>query len=133
MHPCPKSHRGFSLLEILVAFSIMALALGALYHASGGSLRGAAEVERQSRALVLAQSLLTLYSQHAMVPGLHQGELEEGRFRWRVTVEPYPLAPDSTPSVRVLRVAAWVEWDGYASPHGMSLATLVVRRGEILP
>ena len=35
--------RRVSLLEVLVAFSIMALALGALYQAAGGSVRGAAK------------------------------------------------------------------------------------------
>ena len=34
-----RGQTGFSLLEILVAFSIMAISLGLLYRVSGGSVR----------------------------------------------------------------------------------------------
>ena len=46
--------KGLSLLEILVAFSIMALALGVLYRATGGSLRSVVAIESTQRAASLA-------------------------------------------------------------------------------
>lgn len=44
--------RGFSLLEVLVAFSVMALALGVLYQALGGSMRAMGEAERDVLGVV---------------------------------------------------------------------------------
>ena len=49
---------GFSLLELLVAFVIMAFSLGMLYQAAGGTVRSLGDTEQQLRASMLAQSVL---------------------------------------------------------------------------
>mgnify|MGYP003552811558 CR=1 FL=1 len=46
--------RGLSLLELLVAFAIMAIALGMLYKASGSSARSVGEIQSYQRAVSLA-------------------------------------------------------------------------------
>ena len=50
--------KGLSLLELLVAFVIMAIALGVLYKASGASARAVGDAERYQRAVFLVHSLL---------------------------------------------------------------------------
>lgn len=55
-----RRQRGLTLLELLVAFAIMALSLGMLYRAMGSSARSVADVDRYQRAVVLAESLLSL-------------------------------------------------------------------------
>lgn len=52
------SQRGFSLLEVLVAFSILALSLGVLMRIFSGALTNTAVSREQTEALVLAQSLI---------------------------------------------------------------------------
>jgi len=118
--------RGFSLLEVLVAFSIMALSLGALYQAAGGSVRGALEAERQSRALFLAQSLLTLHPSVTEAGVRESGVFED--LRWSVHSEPYPLAGDPPPTTVLQRVVVLVQWVDRGRHRDLVLTTLVPQR-----
>lgn len=80
------SQRGFSLLEVLVAFSIMAFGLGGLYQALGGSTRNLGIADQRARAVMIAESLLSLYS--AIPP---QGWNDNGReagLDWTVASTP---------------------------------------------
>ena len=56
------NQRGFSLLEMLVAFSIMAIALVGIYQIMGNTVRAGLAYQEHTRALLLAESLLQQYS-----------------------------------------------------------------------
>ena len=53
-------HCGFSLLEVLVAFVIVALVVTALFRLFGGALGNASAADEWTRALLVAQSRLAL-------------------------------------------------------------------------
>ena len=55
--PCRRA-RGFSLIEVLAAFVILALVATALFQLFGASLGNAAAAEDWSRALLVAESRL---------------------------------------------------------------------------
>lgn len=80
----PMRQNGFSLLEILVAFVILAFAMTAIYESAGGSVKATITDERYSYALLLAESVLNNY-QGIPPGGLDKsGHLENG-FDWRIT------------------------------------------------
>jgi len=80
---------GFSLLEILVAFSILALSLGVLLEIFSTALRGVALSEHYTQAALLAESRLAdLGADIALESGSFSSGEEEG-YRWEVSVSPY--------------------------------------------
>src|SRR5665811_235075 len=74
--------RGFSLLELLVAFAIMAMSLGLLYRVAGGSARHVSDVVQQQQAAWLAESLLASRSSVRADGWNEQGE--SAGFKWQV-------------------------------------------------
>jgi general secretion pathway protein I len=88
---------GFSLLEVLVAFVILALVATALFRLFGGALNNASAAEEWSRALLVAESRLAVAAnEKALREGSDQGSESDGRIRWQTTVAPYaaPNTPD---------------------------------------
>lgn len=121
--PAVRRQRGFSLLELLVAFAIMALALGALYRASGGAVRTAVDTDRAARANLLARSLLNARD---AVPatGWHESGVSGG-LAWQVQSAPYavPGLPAGAPRMHEVRLA--IRWEGGRGPQVLELATLL--------
>ena len=90
-----RRQRGFTLIEIIVALAILAVALGALFQSFSGGLRATTVAERQAAAVMLAQSLLDRVGQDIpLVPGEQAGVSDDG-LRWSLAIAPSPLiAPE---------------------------------------
>ena len=82
-----KRQRGFSLLEVILAFTLLAVALGILVAILGGGLtqvRGAADA---TVATLHAQSLLEEVGVlESIEPGRRGGDFENGRYRWDMAI-----------------------------------------------
>ena len=126
MARCQTRQRGFSLLEVLVAFSIMMLSLGVLYQAAGGSVRNLALAERQTHAILLAQSLL---DRHQAVPpgGLSVDGVASGGFDWTLEAVAETAAADDPgdDSWALYRVEIEVAWQDGERRRRYALATLL--------
>lgn len=81
---------GFTVLEVLVAFAILAVALAAVLTAVGGGLAAAMRADGLVRASVAAQSLLAGAGLDAPLrPGRQSGALPDGS-GWSLEVRPGP-------------------------------------------
>lgn len=126
--------RGFSLLEVLAAFVILALVVTALFGLFSGALGNASVADEYSRALLLAESRLAeAASALPLVETTERGDADEGRVRWETRVkawDPPDVAPDlakqseSMPT-RLYRVEVDVRFPGPAGrERTVSLATV---------
>jgi len=78
------------LLEVIVAFALLALALTMLLGPLSGAARQVRHSGEISRASLYAQSLLAQAgSGEALQPGRKEGAFEQGRYRWILEVAPY--------------------------------------------
>jgi general secretion pathway protein I len=92
-----RRQRGFSLLEVILAFSLLAVALGILLAILSGGLAQVRNSGDASVATLHAQSLLAeLGVLEPIRPGNRGGDLEEGRYRWEMRIDevedPAPVA-----------------------------------------
>ena len=107
---------GFTLLEVLIAFAILAVALSSLLLAFSTGLRTTERSVTISSATLRAQSLMEEIGRTIPVRrGRSSGVLEDGS-RWEIAIEPYDTG--ETGAAAVVRslfaysVAVTVEWDG---------------------
>jgi general secretion pathway protein I len=92
----PRGSAGFSLLEALVAISVLAVVLGAIGAVVGNTVRTIRSVDRRLPLLETAQSLIaSLPARDALQPGTQSGT--SGEFRWRIDAVLLNLnVPDKT-------------------------------------
>jgi general secretion pathway protein I len=121
--------RGFSLLEVLVAFAILSVTLGVLLQVFATGLRNAANAEDYTQAALQAESLLAQVGINLPIES-QQGEFDD-RFHWRITVTPFPvediLDPETpTDSLRFTpyRVVVEVSWPAATQARSVTLETL---------
>jgi len=82
--------RGFTLLELLVAFTIAASAITAILYAfAGGLWRLQRTADFGVAALVAESRLAELGVSTPLQPGVSSGGNESGDYDWTITVEPY--------------------------------------------
>ena len=82
----PATRRGFTLIEIVVAMTILALALAALLQIFGAGLRGVSVAEDRVIAMLLAKSKLAEVGPVLPVNATAWDGDYAGRFHWRIDV-----------------------------------------------
>lgn len=137
-HPLRGAQRGFSLLELLVAFAIMAMSLGLLYRVAGGSARNTTDSVQYQQAVWLAESLLASRSS-VRADGWNE-EGESAGFQWRVQSALFNSGAASGSSnpqaVPLHTIRLHIGWNGGSRPGQLDLVTLLPERklqpGEVL-
>ena len=127
-----RAQTGFTLLEVVVAFVVLALILATVFQIFSAGLGRAGDLDEQSRALVLAQSTLAAAGvEDQLYEGETQGESGDRRYRWVLSVRPAPQAKADGTAVqatfdlfRVDVVVAWRSADG--RDRQLSLGTMMI-------
>lgn len=123
--PNPESRqRGYTLIEVIVAFAILALGLTLLLGTLTGATRQVHWADEAGRAALHAQSLLDNTGIGvALQPGQTSGTFEDGHYHWSMVVSPYrdPLLPPvqslDLGAPRLLRLSLTVQWGDGDDPR----------------
>jgi len=121
-----QHNSGYTLIEVLVAMVILALALGALLRIFSGGLRNISVSDDYTRAVLIAKT--QLHSAAALVPlatGSSAGIAGE-KFKWTRTVENYPYSANSNLPLNAYTVTVDVEWPHAKSERHVQLISLVL-------
>jgi general secretion pathway protein I len=104
---------GFTLIETLVAFMILSLALLAAMQAFSSSLRGISAAEGTGTAVLHARSKMDeIGTAIPLVPGETGGAFSDG-FLWKAGIEPYSgayLGQTGTLPLAAYQVSVTVTW-----------------------
>jgi general secretion pathway protein I len=121
---------GFTLIEVVVAFVLLALVLSTAFEIFSSGLARAGLLEERSRALAIAQSQLAAAGvEEALKESDFRGESEDHKYQWAVSIRRSDEGMDPAkppPSVYSLyRIDVRVAWRGEdARDHDLALATL---------
>jgi len=125
-----SSDSGFTLLEVVVALAIAALAIVGLFQAASGGLLAVNTAGRVEEAVQRAQSHLAAIGRSA---ALIQGEFTDddgGGYRWRLRARPVAarqvVAPDGNPTVTatLFDVEVAISWPGRSGERSVVLKTM---------
>jgi general secretion pathway protein I len=120
--------RGFTLLEVLVAFIIMSIILAPMLEGGSASVRNVEIASRTELAVSLARSHLSAFDAQPATEEDLQGD--EGSYHWRLQVAPLSVMPvqvvgRSIPDSTVLyRVTATVSWTSDQRQSSVRLETM---------
>jgi general secretion pathway protein I len=125
-----KVQGGFSLLEILVAFSIMAISIGMLLSIFSSGLRNASVSEEYTAAVQVAEAMIARPGTEVPLQQGQSAGVVDDKYRWELAVAPFELPTTETIDTRTIpaqlfMVTAAVSWEeGGGSERRFELSEL---------
>lgn len=131
--------RGFSLLEVIVAFVILVLCVSVVLRVFGGSAMAAIINADYLQAVSVAEAKMAELKIFSETGSYRDNGETDGGFRWQVnaqafndssaTAVPFSLGDDATTRYRLYTLEVNVAWGTYASRE-IALKTLAVRQNH---
>jgi len=129
--PAPRRQQGFTLLEVVIAVSFMAVAMAVCMELFSGSLKLAGRASASSEATILASSVMDGVMWKVELDDTEERG-SEGRFDWTLSVtgveaelgawEGVPRE-DLSDDYELKRVEVAVAWRGVSGDRRVALAT----------
>lgn len=114
---------GFTLIEALVALSIIAVVIASIGELIASSARGVRSIDRHLTRLETTRAVMTaLPDRDQLVPGDLSGMI--ANYRWRVDVLPFATQPAAQSSTRWMPKAVTVT---VQSPNGPAMQISTIR------
>lgn len=137
-----RPNRGFTLLEVMLAFVLLAMLMGLAIAAMSNGLRQVRRAQDETKAALYAQSLFDAIGVLApIVPGQTAGTFEAGRYRYRLDIRatpdpaPVTVVPATTthavPMTILYRIVLQVEWGDGGAGQRLQLSSLRSRSAPI--
>ena len=120
--PLKSANEGFTLIEVLVALSIVALALASLGALTASTARGSRSIESRFTHLEIARAVLTALPDRDRFPANLSGEI--AGYHWRIQALPFDTGVASQ------RRASWLAEEivlTLRSPGGDAMQLSTVR------
>ena len=121
--------KGFTLVEILVAMVVLAVAAVSLLQSFSGGLRAADSARQRAYAMLLAQSKMAAVGiELPLDPGASDGRFDD-RFAWTVTISPAGGAgaeedtDASAQALKVMNVTVTVSWPPGSASGSLQLTS----------
>ena len=123
-----RLQQGFSLLEILIAFSILAFSLTILLNIFSGGLRRTIVAEEYQQAVIIAQSKLAAAGvEEPLDSAAQSGEIDEKYF-WSVQAQAFNMGKlgldEDDQNVVPYQVTVTVEWFADRNNRQFELTTI---------
>jgi general secretion pathway protein I len=124
--------RGFTLIEVVVAFVLLALVLVMAFEVFSAGLQRVGQLEDRSQAMAIAQSQIAAAGiEQSLREGESQGASADRRFQWstRITKTDEGLKPGMAPpnAYSLFRIDVVVTWqDAQGRTQGLPLSTLAL-------
>lgn len=100
---------GFTLLEVVVAFAVFALSIGAIYGLFAGAIKRSLKGSERLTEVLVAQSLLAeLKVRPGPWPTSQKGQTDEG-MAWELVVSPYEMQLDAESAFQPVQVTVIVQ------------------------
>ena len=124
-----RTHRGFTLVELLVALTLFAVVGGTLLQLFQNGLRTARLAAAHTHAVFLARSKLTeLQAYPALQPGALSGDFDDG-YRWEAILAPpsnIGVTEPSTGPLQLLDLVLTISWGEGHDARSFTLHSLLL-------
>lgn len=123
---CKRYNKGFSLLEVLVAFTIAAMSLGVLFQIYAKGTTSAILGEEYAQAIVIAESKLAEVGISENLEISERTGLEYNKYNWHIIARDYieDTPSDFTSNLSLKEVTVEVYWNSQRNQRSIKLHTL---------